>query len=105
MAMSEHLSREQILRRLDGELPPTDIRKVSAHLQACHSCQAELDLLKEHLAALTTRGAGPAAARTVASTDVGSIKREARARAIPFWKARCPEVLRFRLAIPVWLRP
>ena len=48
--MTNHSSPEQLLRYLDGELSSSAMRKTAAHLQACWSCQVELDRLKQHIA-------------------------------------------------------
>jgi hypothetical protein len=48
--MTTHLSREQLLRHLDGELSRSDMRKTSEHLRACWSCQEEFSRLKEQVA-------------------------------------------------------
>lgn len=50
--MTNHLSRDQLLLYLDGELSSSDMRKAAAHLQACWTCQVELGRLKEHIAVI-----------------------------------------------------
>ena len=50
--MTGHLSREQLLRHLDGEMSISGMRRAAAHLQACWSCQVEFCRLKEHIAAI-----------------------------------------------------
>jgi len=50
--MTGHLSKEQLLRHLDGELSISGMRRAAAHLQACWSCQVEFSRLKEHIAAI-----------------------------------------------------
>ena len=50
--MTRHLSKEQLLRHLDGEMSISGMRRAAAHLQACWSCQAEFDRLKEHIASI-----------------------------------------------------
>lgn len=48
--MTSHLSREQLLKHLDGELSRFAVRRTTEHLQACWSCQVEFDRLKQHIA-------------------------------------------------------
>ena len=48
--MTSHLSRDQLLKHLDGELSRFAARRATAHLQACWSCQVEFDRLKQHIA-------------------------------------------------------
>jgi len=48
--MTSHSSRDQLLRYLDGELSSSVMRETATHLQACWSCQVELDRLKQHIA-------------------------------------------------------
>ncbi len=50
--MSKHLSPEQLLRHLDGELSPLAAWKAAAHLKTCWACQVQLDHLKEQIAAM-----------------------------------------------------
>jgi anti-sigma factor RsiW len=50
--MTTHLSKEQLLRHLDGEMSFSGMRRAAAHLQACWSCQVEFSRLKEHIAAI-----------------------------------------------------
>jgi anti-sigma factor RsiW len=50
--MTGHLSKEQLLRHLDGEMSISGMRRTAAHLQACWSCQVEFSRLKEHIAAI-----------------------------------------------------
>lgn len=50
--MSKHLSQEQLLRHLDGELSPFAGWKAASHLKTCWACQVELDHLKERIAAI-----------------------------------------------------
>jgi anti-sigma factor RsiW len=50
--MTGHLSKEQLLRHLDGEMSISGMRRAAAHLQACWSCQVEFSRLKEHIAAI-----------------------------------------------------
>jgi len=47
-----HLTQEQLLRYLDGELSQSAARNAQSHLRACCSCQAEVDRLKEQIAAI-----------------------------------------------------
>jgi hypothetical protein len=48
--MGKHLSREELLRHLDGELPASAMRKTTLHLQSCWTCQAELGRVEEQIA-------------------------------------------------------
>jgi anti-sigma factor RsiW len=50
--MTSHLSRDQLLRHLDGELSRFATRRTTAHLRACWSCQVELERLKQHIAVI-----------------------------------------------------
>ena len=50
--MNRHLSKEQLLRHLDGEMSISGMRRAATHLQACWSCQVEFSRLKEHIAAI-----------------------------------------------------
>lgn len=50
--MRKHLLPEELLRCLDGELRRFAMRRATAHLQSCRSCQVELERLKEHIAAI-----------------------------------------------------
>jgi anti-sigma factor RsiW len=50
--VTRHLSKEQLLRHLDGEMSISGMRRAAAHLQACWSCQVEFNRLKEHIAAI-----------------------------------------------------
>jgi hypothetical protein len=50
--MTGHLSQEELLRHLDGEMSNPGMRKAREHLQACWSCQVEFGRLKEHIAAI-----------------------------------------------------
>lgn len=47
--MTKHLSYEQLLRHLDGELSRLAAWRAAAHLKSCWACQAELDHLKEQI--------------------------------------------------------
>lgn len=46
--------REQLDAYLDGDLPPADHARVTAHLAHCAGCQAELESLRALLAATST---------------------------------------------------
>jgi hypothetical protein len=62
--MTKHLSQEELLRYLDGELSKSAMQTIAAHLQACWSCNVEFDRLKEHIAAILdaeTNFTGPSA--------------------------------------------
>ncbi len=48
--MSEHLTQQQLLRHLDGEMRVLEERKAEKHLRACWSCQAELGRLQAQIA-------------------------------------------------------
>ena len=48
--MTKHLSYEQLLRHLDGELSRLAAWQAAAHLKTCWACQVELDHLKEQIA-------------------------------------------------------
>jgi anti-sigma factor RsiW len=50
--MTGHLSKEQLLRHLDGEMSISGTLRTAAHLQACWACQVEFSRLKEHIAAI-----------------------------------------------------
>jgi anti-sigma factor RsiW len=50
--VTRHLSKEQLLRHLDGEMSISGMRRAAAHLQTCWSCQVEFNRLKEHIAAI-----------------------------------------------------
>lgn len=50
--MSKHLSQEQLLRHLDGELSRFTSWQTTAHLKSCWACQVELDHLKEEIASI-----------------------------------------------------
>ena len=50
--MTSHLSPEQLLRHLDGELSRSAMRKTTEHLQACWTCQVELGRLRDHIATI-----------------------------------------------------
>ncbi len=50
--MANHLSREQLLRYVDGELATRGARKATEHLRKCENCAVELDRFKEHLATI-----------------------------------------------------
>ncbi len=50
--MTRHLSHEQLLRHLDGELSRFAAWQTAAHLKTCWACQVELDHLKDQIAAI-----------------------------------------------------
>lgn len=50
--MANHLSPEQLLRSLDGELSNSAARKTNEHLRTCSRCALELDRLKDCLATI-----------------------------------------------------
>jgi anti-sigma factor RsiW len=50
--MTRHLSKEQLLRHLDGEMSMSGMRNAAEHLHACWACQVEFSRLKEHIAAI-----------------------------------------------------
>ena len=50
--MTGHLTREVLLRYMDGELSNSAMRKTAKHLQACWSCQVEFGRLKEQIASI-----------------------------------------------------
>lgn len=50
--MANHLSPEQLLRSLDGELSNSAARKTNEHLRTCSRCTLELDRLKDHVATI-----------------------------------------------------
>jgi hypothetical protein len=50
--MTGHLTREVLLRYMDGELSNSAMRKTARHLQACWSCQVEFGRLKEQIASI-----------------------------------------------------
>jgi hypothetical protein len=50
--MTKHLSTERTLRYVDGELSKFATWQTTAHLKTCWACQAELDHLKDEIAAI-----------------------------------------------------
>src|SRR5277367_2207286 len=88
--MTSHSSPEQLLRYLDGELPSSAMRKTAAHLQACWSCQVELDRLKLHIALIVDAEAeafGPSLPPPPKPWPrIEPRLEKARGGAVPFWK-------------------
>lgn len=50
--MTRHLTQEQLLRHLDGEMSKPAMRRAAKHLQACWSCQVEYRRLQDDIAAI-----------------------------------------------------
>lgn len=50
--MTDHLSREQLLRYMDGELSRVGMSAAVEHLESCWACRAELDRLEADIAAI-----------------------------------------------------
>ncbi len=48
--MTDHLTREQLLRFLDGELSRSSTARVADHLQSCWACRSSLDQLEGDIA-------------------------------------------------------
>lgn len=88
--MTSHLSREQLLRHLDGELSGSAMRKTAAHLQACWSCQVEFDRLKQHIALIVDAEAevfGPSLPSPPKPWPrIEPRLEKARESGIPFWR-------------------
>jgi hypothetical protein len=47
--MTDHLTHEQLLRYLDGELSKRSMRLAAAHIRSCWACGTELERLKEDI--------------------------------------------------------
>jgi anti-sigma factor RsiW len=47
--MTDHLTHEQLLQYLDGELPKAAMRATSIHIQSCWGCRTELERLHEDI--------------------------------------------------------
>ena len=88
--MTNHSSREQLLRYLDGELSSSAMRKTAAHLQACWSCQVEFDRLKQHIALIVDAEAevfGPSLPPPPKPWPrIEPRLEKARQSSIPFWR-------------------
>lgn len=50
--MTDHLTRERLLRYMDGELSLSAIASAAEHLQSCWSCRVELGRLEEDIATI-----------------------------------------------------
>lgn len=50
--MSNHLTQQQMLSYIDGELPKSEARKVEDHLHSCWTCLTEVDKLKADIAVI-----------------------------------------------------
>jgi len=50
--MPDHLTRERLLRYLDGELSRSAMAETSEHVQSCWSCRVELERLEEDIATI-----------------------------------------------------
>jgi hypothetical protein len=50
--MTKHLSQEQLLRHVDGELSRVAAWQTAAHLKTCWACQVELGKLEEQIATI-----------------------------------------------------
>lgn len=48
--MTDHLSREKLLRYVDGELPRAEASAVMSHLESCWSCRSAVDRLETDIA-------------------------------------------------------
>src|SRR5215471_7367280 len=47
--MTKHLTREQLLNYLDGELPKAKMRAARDHIQSCWACRTELEHLQNDI--------------------------------------------------------
>ena len=89
--MTRHLSQEQVLRHLDGELSKLATWKTERHLCACWSCQVEFGRLKEQIAAILdadTAVFGPSLPPPPKpwSRLEPRLEQKMRENRVPFWK-------------------
>lgn len=92
--MTKHLSHEQLLRHLDGELSRVAAWQTAAHLKTCWACQVELGHLKEQIAAIVDAQSavfGPSLPPPPAPWARLEPRLErARADSVPVWKKAAP---------------
>jgi hypothetical protein len=50
--MNEHLSPQQMLAYIDGELSRVEVRRAAKHLHSCWTCMAEMERMKDDIATI-----------------------------------------------------